>query len=147
MRFRLIDRIIEQTPERLVGVKAVSSGEEYLADHFPGFPVLPGVMMLEAITQAGRLLLAGRDGGARDEPIPWEAADRARLILAEVRNVRYSNMVRPGEALRVEVTVRKNDASGTTLDGVGRVDDDVVVQGRIRLASLPEPNGVIKHGQ
>ena len=49
MRFSLIDAIIEQSPDRIVAVKQVSLAEEYLADHFPSFPVLPGVMMIEAI--------------------------------------------------------------------------------------------------
>ena len=55
MRFLLIDRILDLEPGRnLVAVKNLSMAEEYLADHFPGFPVMPGVLMLEALTQAGR---------------------------------------------------------------------------------------------
>ena len=58
MRFVLIDRILELTPgESLVGVKNLTLAEEYLADHFPGFPVMPGVLMLEALTQAGAWLI------------------------------------------------------------------------------------------
>ena len=66
----------------------------------------------------------------------WQEADRRPLILAEARNIRYSNMVRPGQALRVEVTLRQEDRTGCTLDGVGSVADDVVVQGRLRLEPL-----------
>lgn len=123
MRFELIDRVLERGPDRLVAVKNVSSAEEYLGDHFPGFPVLPGVMMLEALVQAGRLLVA-----ASPESMP--------LILAEVRNVRYGNMVRPGQTLTVEVTLRGQDAQGFDLAGVGSVDGQVAVQGRFRLAPL-----------
>ena len=58
MRFVLIDRIVEVRPgQSLVAVKNLSLAEEYLADHFPGFPVMPGVLMLEALTQAGAWLI------------------------------------------------------------------------------------------
>jgi 3-hydroxyacyl-[acyl-carrier-protein] dehydratase len=126
MRFNLIDSVVEQTPDHIVALKCVSSAEEYLADHFPGFAVLPGVMMLETLVQAGRLLAATGDAAARGGP----------MVLTEARNVRYSNMVRPGQSLRVRVSVRKRDAAGLELDGVGSVEDDVVVQCRFRLASL-----------
>lgn len=122
MRFELIDRVLEQSPDRLVAVKNVTSAEEYLADHFPSFPVLPGVMMLETLVQAARLLL--------DQPQP--------LVLAQVRNVRYGNMVRPGQSLEVEVTCRQRDENGWEMNGVGKVDGQVAVQGRFRIKVLPE---------
>lgn len=129
MRFELIDRVLERGPDRLVAVKNVTSAEEYLADHFPGFPVLPGVMMLETLVQAGRLLVAGPD-------VALNAQEGPNLILAEVRNVRYGNMVRPGQTLKVEVTLRGKDERGYDMNGVGSVDDQVAVQGRFRLAPL-----------
>ena len=57
VKFNLVDRIEHLSDDRIVGVKYVSLAEEYLADHFPRFPVLPGVMMLEAMTQAAGWLL------------------------------------------------------------------------------------------
>ena len=126
MRFELIDRVIERRPDGLVAVKCVSSAEEYLADHFPGFAVLPGVMMLEAMVQAGRAFLV--DQAPADRP----------LVLAEVRNLRYGNMVRPGQSLKVEVTLRQPSAQGWEFQGVGSVNDEPAVQGRFRLALLEE---------
>lgn len=126
MRFALIDQVIERTADRLVAIKAVSSAEEYLADHFPGFPVLPGVLMLEALVQAARELV---DGSA------------APLVLVEVRNIRYGNMVRPGQCLRVEVVLRRRQEEDWEFDAVGRVEDQVAVQGRFRLAPLPRFTG------
>ena len=123
MRFDLIDRVVEQDEDRLVAVKAVSAAEEYLADHFPGFAVLPGVMMLEAIVQAGRALLANRGDG---QP----------LVLAEAKNVRYGNMVRPGQNLTVEVNLRKQTPHGWQLDGKGTVADQPAVQARFVLEPL-----------
>jgi 3-hydroxyacyl-[acyl-carrier-protein] dehydratase len=94
MKFILLDRIIEQTADRIVAVKHVSLAEEYLADHFPGYPVLPGVMMLEALVQAARIMLCDR-------------AHDPRLVLGEVRALKFGSMVRPGEALEVQVRLLK----------------------------------------
>jgi 3-hydroxyacyl-[acyl-carrier-protein] dehydratase len=121
MRFELIDRVIEQEPDRLVAVKAVTSAEEYLADHFPGFPVLPGVLMLEAMVQAGQLLVA------RQFPRVGP------LFLSQVRNVRYGQMVRPGQCLQVEVTLRAHENHQWDFAGVGTVEGQVAVQGRFVL--------------
>ncbi len=130
MRFELIDKVVQQDADRLVAVKTVTAAEEYLGDHFPGFPVLPGVLMLEAMVQAGRRLLAGRDG--LDRP----------LVLSQVRNVRYGNMVRPGQSLEIEVTLRGEGSpqQGYELDGTGRVEQQMAVQGRFRLTPLENAN-------
>lgn len=124
LRFELIDRVLERTDERLVAVKLVTAAEEYLGDHFPGFAVLPGVLMLEAMVQAGRRLVEDRAHGAN-------------LIVSEVRNVRYGNMVRPGQALRVEVTLGGREGERFDFKGVGQVDGQVAVQGRFFLEPAP----------
>jgi len=126
LRFDLIDRVLERTSDRLVAVKNVTSAEEYLADHFPSFPVLPGVMMLETLVQAARVLLADDSRLVDDVP----------LVMAQVRNVRYGNMVRPGQSLVVEVTIRDTDDRGWEMMGVGKVDGQVAVQGRFRMEML-----------
>lgn len=118
MRFNLVDSVIEQTDDRIVTVKNVTSAEEYLGDHFPSFPILPGVMMLECMVQAAREL-AGHDGGP--------------MVLGEVRNVKYGNMVRPGQQLRVEVDVKKRDDDTVSFQGKGTVDGDTAVSGRFTL--------------
>lgn len=97
MHFALIDTVLEATPERVVAIKNVSLAEEYLGDHFPGFPVLPGVFMLEAMVQAARKALEMRGAPA------W--------VLGQVRAVRYGSFVRPGESLRVEVTIEGEPTS------------------------------------
>ncbi|MEM9560613.1 MAG: hypothetical protein AAF995_09925 [Planctomycetota bacterium] len=107
MRFELVDRVLERTPGtggggRIVTIKHVSAAEEYLGDHFPGFPILPGVMMLEAMTQAARELLDPR--GELGVP----------LVLGRARALKYARMVRPGESLRVEVNVGEPDADGAS---------------------------------
>lgn len=127
MRFDLIDRVLEQQPDSLTALKAVTSAEEYLADHFPSFPVLPGVMMLETLVQAARKLIASQ-AQAPDCP----------FVVSEVQNLRYGNMVRPGQTLKVHVTLRKHDDEGFHFQGRGTVNDLIAVQGRFKLIPLPE---------
>lgn len=95
MHFDLVDRVLDQSDERIVTLKQVTAAEEYLQDHFPTFPVLPGVMMLEAMVQAGRRLVEAR--GASPKP----------FVLGQVRGLKYGCFVKPGDSLRVEVTVNK----------------------------------------
>lgn len=98
MKFALIDSVVELDQDRIVARKHVSLAEEYLADHFPTFPVLPGVMMVEVMVQAARRMLASRGG--------------ERLVLGEVRALKFGSFVRPGEALEVEVTLDKELEGG-----------------------------------
>lgn len=92
VHFSLVDSVLERSDDRIVTIKHVSSAEEYLQDHFPGYPVLPGVMMLEAMVQAARLLADPED--LADPP----------LVLGMVRGLKYGRFVPPGATLRVEVT-------------------------------------------
>ena len=125
MRFTLIDRVIEQNNVTIKTVKAVTSAEEYLGDHFPGFPVLPGVMMLESLVQAGRALAKGLADGPR---LP--------LVVSEVPNIKYGNMVRPGQTLEVTVDLKGQKDKQYEFTGVGMVDGQVAVKGKFKLAEL-----------
>lgn len=109
MHFDLVDAVLEQSESRIVTVKNVSAAEEYLQDHFPTFPVLPGVLMVESLVQAARRLLAHRCGDDR-------------LVLGAVRALKYGSFVRPGESLRVEVVLHKANPDGSfDLKGEGVV--------------------------
>jgi 3-hydroxyacyl-[acyl-carrier-protein] dehydratase len=129
MHFTLVDRVLERTGEGLVAIKAVSAAEEYLQDHFPTFPVLPGVFMLESMVQAAR---------------EWtgRAADGKPMVLGRVRALRYGTFVRPGDVMRIEVTLRKREDDGSVeFDGQVKVMDPqradaegtVAASGRILL--------------
>lgn len=107
MKFDLIDRVLETSPARIVAIKHVSSAEEYLQDHFPSFPVLPGVMMLEALVQAARKLIE-----TNHQP-------DHRLVLGQVRALKYGAFVRPGSTLRIEVDIQGRDEAASTWDCKG----------------------------
>tara|TARA_B100000959_G_scaffold250994_1_gene279939 strand:+ start:250 stop:645 length:396 start_codon:yes stop_codon:yes gene_type:complete len=107
MKFDLVDQILKQDEEQIVTIKQVTQAEEYLGDHFPSFPILPGVLMLEAMVQAASQLCS-KDG--------------ERLVLSEVKAIKYGAMVKPGDRLRCEVTiVKKNADSSISLKGSGTV--------------------------
>ena len=126
MKFGLIDRIIELSRgERIVAVKAVSLAEEYLADHFPTFPVLPGVLMLEAMTEAAAWLV--RD--AHDFSVNV-------ILLRHARNVTYKSFVKPGDLLRLEVTCRRLARGDSDFAGIGYCNQDEVVKARFGLVHL-----------
>jgi len=109
VHFNLVDAVLEQTDDRIVTIKQVTAAEEYLQDHFPTFPVLPGVLMIEAMVQAARKLLSGRSGDTR-------------LVLGGVRALKYGSFVRPGQTLRVEVSLTKSNPDGSfDLKGEGTV--------------------------
>jgi len=127
MKFDLIDQVTQRDDTSLSAVKNVSAAEEYLGDHFPGFPILPGVMMLETLVQAARHFAAS----SADPPT-------RPLVISAVRNVRYGGMVRPGQTLDVTVTLRKRDGHAYDFQGVGKVDDQVAVQGRFSLKPLAD---------
>ena len=113
MKFHLVDKIESIEPgRRIVTVKALSLAEEYLADHFPAFPVLPGVLMLEALVQSAAWLVRLQQGFAKSV-----------IVLAAARNVRYSSLVRPGSLLRCEAEARSIDEAGAKFKASGLVCD------------------------
>lgn len=123
MRFRLIDHILEVQPgDRIVATKQLRADEEYLQDHFPHFPVMPGVLMLEAMFQASMWLVR-----------VTENFQSAVVLLKEARNIKYADFVQPGHTLRIEARITKHEANTTTLKAEGTVDGAVAVSGRLVL--------------
>jgi len=123
MRFALVDQITELVRgERIVAVKAVSLAEEYLADHFPTFPVLPGVLMLQTLVESATWLVR-------------DALDFAPtlILLKNAKNVTYKSFVKPGNLLRVEVTCRNLNPSESDFEGAGWCNQVEVVKARFSL--------------
>jgi 3-hydroxyacyl-[acyl-carrier-protein] dehydratase len=124
MRFTLIDRIVELEPGvRITGVKALTMAEEYLADHFPHFPVMPGVLMLEAMTQAGAWLVRASEDFAHSV-----------VVLKQASNVKYGQFLEPGQTLVVMAEIVKRGEGETKLKARGMVGDQTIVSARLTLA-------------
>jgi 3-hydroxyacyl-[acyl-carrier-protein] dehydratase len=100
--FLLVDRVLELEPnQRILAVKNVSINEPFFQGHFPGHPVMPGVLVLEALAQAGGLLTqlsAGSDANEREEKL---------FYLVKIDNARFSRMVVPGDRLMLEVKLKR----------------------------------------
>jgi 3-hydroxyacyl-[acyl-carrier-protein] dehydratase len=112
MRFNLVDRILaREAGKSLRAVKYLTLGEEYLADHFPTFPVMPGVLMLQALVESASWLWR-LDGDFRHSVI----------ALREVRNVKYDNFMQPGRRLELAVEWVKQDGGLATFKGRGETD-------------------------
>jgi len=123
MRFVLVDRIIELVPgQSITAVKNLTLAEEYLADHFPGFPVMPGVLMLEALTQAGAWLIRETEDFAH-----------SIIVLKSAKTIKYGSFVEPGRRLQLHLDVVSHGDRETVLKGKGTIEDQVMVQGRITL--------------
>ncbi len=124
MRFSLVDRIVELNPgQSITAQKTLKGDENYLQDHFPNFACMPGVLMLEAIYQAGCWLLRETDGFSR--PI---------VMMKEARNVKYGNFVGPGQTLEVTHQITKESACNLTqIKGPGTVNGKPAVSGILLL--------------
>jgi 3-hydroxyacyl-[acyl-carrier-protein] dehydratase len=126
--FLLVDRIEElEAGKRAVGIKAISMGEPYFQGHFPDYPVMPGVLMVEALAQVGAVAML---------VLPEYQGKIA--FFAGINNVRFKRQVKPGDVLRLEVElgqIRRNIGTGT---GVATVGNEVAVRGEFMFAIPPE---------
>jgi 3-hydroxyacyl-[acyl-carrier-protein] dehydratase len=123
MRFTFVDRVVELQPGVAITTsKALTLAEEYLADHFPRFPVMPGVLMLEAMTQAGAWLIHATDDFAH-----------SIVVLKEARNVKFGNFVAPGQVLMVTAEMLRHEERESELKVRGTVGNTTAVSGRLIL--------------
>ena len=124
MRFNLIDRIREVQPGRsLQAVKNLTLGEEYLADHFPTFPVMPGVLMLETLVEAGAWLLRLTDDFASSV-----------IVLREAKGVKYGTFMEPGRQMTISVELAERGEGLATFKGKGEMEGQNTVSARLVLA-------------
>lgn len=126
MKFLLVDRIIALEPgKRIVAQKALSLAEEYLADHFPRFPVLPGVLLLEAMVQAGAWLVR----------FTQEFAPSV-IVLKEARNVTYRSFLAPGQLLTIEADCKECSPEQSVFAAQGHVAGREIVKAHLTLRHL-----------
>jgi beta-hydroxyacyl-ACP dehydratase FabZ len=126
----LVDRIIELEAERIVGIKNVTANEPFFSGHFPDFPVMPGVLIVEAMAQtAGVLVLKS-----------VEDRDRKLVLLVSIEYAKFRKQVVPGDQLRMELTMMKRKASVAKMSGKATVDGMLVAEAEVmcKLADKPE---------
>ena len=117
----LVDRILELEDDRIVGIKNVTSNEPFFDGHFPDFPVMPGVMIIEAMAQvAGVQVLS---------TIPDR--ETKLVLLASVEEAKFRKPVRPGDQLRMEMKVLRSRATMAKVSGTATVDGAVVAEAEI----------------
>ncbi|KAA2286255.1 3-hydroxyacyl-ACP dehydratase FabZ [Arenimonas fontis] len=126
--FLLVDRVVELEPHRRIrAIKNVTYNEPYFQGHFPGRPVMPGVLVIEAMAQVGGLLT--------QLSAPPEAHKEGQLFyLVKVDNARFSRMVGPGDQLDIEVRVKRVIRNMALYDCIGRVDGREVASAEILCA-------------
>lgn len=121
--FQFVDRVLEFSDvERIVAVKNVSLMDPFFQGHFPGHPIMPGVLICEAMAQAGAILARLSVGG-----VP----DGKTVVLSGLEGVRFRRPVVPGDQLRMEVTVLRHRRPLWRLHGVATVDGQLVAEGDI----------------
>ncbi len=126
--FLLVDRIDELTPgERAVGIKNVSANEPFFEGHFPDYPVMPGVLIVEAIAQVGAVAMLS---------LPELAGQIA--LFAGIEKVRFKRQVKPGDTIRLEVEMGKIRRSIGTGTGTATVDGEIACKGEFMFALMPD---------
>lgn len=128
--FLLVDRIEALEPGTSAsGIKNVSANEQFFQGHFPGYPVMPGVLIVEAIAQVGAIALLSLD----------EHAGKIAFF-AGINNVRFKRQVKPGDTLTLQVElkqIRRGIGSG---EGSATVDGEIACRGEFMFAISPDPN-------
>ena len=133
--FLLVDRILEVDEEHIVGIKNVTFNEPFFPGHFPDFPVMPGVLIVEAMAQVAGILVL--------RSIP----DRKTklVLLASVEEAKFRRPVRPGDQLRIEMKMERRKATVVKMRGSVTVEGAVVAEATLmcKLADRPEPTPIV----
>jgi 3-hydroxyacyl-[acyl-carrier-protein] dehydratase len=129
--FLLVDRILELDEERIVGIKNVTANEPFFMGHFPDFPVMPGVLIVEAMAQTAGVLVL--------KSIPER--DSKLVLLVSIDGAKFRRPVVPGDQLRIEMTVIKRKGSVAKMAGKATVDGLLVAEAEVmcKLQDKPKP--------
>jgi len=121
--FLFVDKIIEVTDKKVIGIKNVTIDEPFFQGHFPGHPIMPGVLIIEAMAQVGGV-------GALNMK---DNLGKLAYFLS-INNARFRKPVMPGDTLRIEVDLLKTKLSVMQVHGVARVDNEVVAEADLMFA-------------
>jgi len=123
MRFILIDKIVSlDSGKEIKAVKSVSLAEEYLADHFPTFPVLPGVLLLEGLIESASWLVREAENFAH-----------SMILLEQARNVKYKSFLAPGARIEYTVQAKTIEENLSSFTGFGLSESEKIVEARFGL--------------
>jgi beta-hydroxyacyl-ACP dehydratase FabZ len=129
----LVDRIVELEAERIVGIKSVTANEPFFMGHFPDFPVMPGVLIVEAMAQTAGVLVL--------KSIPDR--ESKMVLLVSVESAKFRKPVVPGDQLRIEMTLLKRKASVAKMAGKAYVDGVVVAEAEVMCKLADKSESVI----
>jgi 3-hydroxyacyl-[acyl-carrier-protein] dehydratase len=130
--FLLVDRIIELEAERIVGIKSVTVNEPFFNGHFPDFPVMPGVLIVEAMAQTAGVLVL--------KSLPDR--ENKLVLLVSIDGAKFRRPVVPGDQLRIEMIVIKRKGSVAKMAGTATVDGKIVAEAEVmcKLQDKPAPD-------
>ena len=129
--FLLVDRIVEiHGDEKVVGIKNVSINESFFQGHFPHQPVMPGVLICEAMAQVGAIFAHNARGGTGNNKV---------FVLTGLDNVKFKRPVEPGDQLRMELTCLKRRGSYWKMQGIAMVEGRLVAQAEISAMEVDLP--------
>jgi 3-hydroxyacyl-[acyl-carrier-protein] dehydratase len=129
--FLLVDKVIElDAPTRGVGIKNVTGNEPFFQGHFPEYPIMPGVLIVEALAQLGGVILAA--SGQFEGQLG---------LFAGIDGVRFKRQVKPGDTLRLELTIGQVRRSICTAAAQATVDGELACKGDLMFAMIPNPIG------
>ena len=127
--FLLVDRVLETTDEKITALKNVTANEEYFNGHFPGQPIMPGVLQVEALAQAGAILLMTQK---------VEDAENSIMVFTGIKNAKFRRQVVPGDQLKLEVTLGQMRRNFVVMTGVATVDGEVACEIEASAAVVPK---------
>ena len=127
--FLLIDRVLELEEERIVTLKNVTVNEEFFNGHFPGMPIMPAVLQVEAMAQSGSLMLMKNKVENPDENV---------FVFTGISSAKFRSQVVPGDQLIMEVKLTNMRRNFATMEGKARVDDKIVSELTASAALVPK---------
>jgi beta-hydroxyacyl-ACP dehydratase FabZ len=127
----MVDKILEIGTDSIVGIKNVTFNEPQFTGHFPGFPVMPGVMIIEAMAQVGGILVGTVAPHTRGKI----------MFLASVEEAKFRRPVVPGDQLRIEMKIDRLKATVAKMKGIAMVDGQVVAEATVMCKLTDRPFG------
>lgn len=126
--FLLVDRVLELEEERIVTLKNVTVNEEFFNGHFPGAPIMPGVLQVEALAQSGGIMLMKNQVENPEENL---------VVFTGINKAKFRKSVEPGDQIKMEVTLKNQRRNFVTMDGTSTVDGNVVCELEASAAIVP----------